>query len=111
MSLKRNSIIAAVGLALTLGSVVSASAESRWEYNHPRRDQVVDRLHNQSLRIRDERREGEISARQAINMHREDRAIFHQEQFAARHNGGRITRTEQRAFNQEENGVSRQIGR
>ncbi len=44
-------------------------------------------------------------------MHREDRAILRQEQFAARHDGGHITRAEQRAFNQEENGVGRQIGR
>ena len=111
MRLKQNSIVAALGLAIVLAGTASASAETRWERHHPRRDEVIDRLHNQSLRIRDERREGELTASQAHYLHREDRAIFRQEQFDAHLNGGHISRAEQRALNQEENGVSGQIGR
>lgn len=111
MRLKQNSIVAALGLAMVLGSAVSASAGTYWERHHPRRDQVIDRLQHQSLRIREERREGELSASQAHYLRSEDRAIFRQEQFDAHLNGGHITRAEQRALNQEENGVSGQIGR
>jgi len=58
-------IIAALGiLSIT---ATSASAETWWEKTHPRRDQVNDRLENQSRRINDEYREGGISAGQAAN--------------------------------------------
>ncbi len=111
MRFKQNSIVAFLGLAMVLGSAASASAETYWEHHHPRRDQVIDRLDRQSLRIREERREGELSASQARTLRSEDRAIYRQEQFDAHLNGGHITRTEQRALNQEENSVSGQIGR
>jgi len=111
MRLKQSSIVAALGLATLLGSAVSASAGTYWERHHPRRDEVIDRLHHQSMRIREERREGELSFAQAHYLRGEDRAIFRQEQFDAHLNGGHITRAEQRALNQEENGVSGQIGR
>ena len=111
MRFRQNSIVAVLGLARVCGSAVSASAETSWERLHPRRDQVIDRLHYQSLRIRDERREGELNASEAHYLCNEDRAIFRQEQFDAHLNGGHITRAEQRALNQEENGVSGQIGR
>jgi hypothetical protein len=39
------------------GSAAS-NAETRWERNHPRRDQVNDRLENQNQRINQEYREG-----------------------------------------------------
>jgi len=89
----------------------SAFAETSWERNHPRRDQVNDRLAHQSRRINHELREGEISPDQARRLHREDRAIRREERTMARFDGGHITRTEQRALNQQENAVSRQIGR
>ena len=111
MNTKQKAIIAAIGLALTFGSVASASAETRWEHNHPRRDQVIDRLHRQNMRIRDERREGGLTGQQARSLHAADRSIFRQEQADARANGGHITKSEQHALNQEENGVSKQIGR
>jgi hypothetical protein len=111
MNIKRNAIIAAVGAVITLGSLGSASAETQWQYQHPRRAEVIDRLHNQFRRIRDERKEGEISPRQAFFLHREDRRIYRQEQRDAYLNGGRLTRGEQHALNREENGVSGQIGR
>jgi len=111
MRFKQNSIVAVLGLAMVLGSAVSASAETYWERLHPRRDQVIDRLHHQSLRIREERREGELTGVQVRYLRGEDRAIFRQEQFDAHLNGGHITRAEQHALNQEENGVGGQIGR
>jgi hypothetical protein len=111
MNLFKTSIIAAFGIAMTLGTMTGASAETYWERHHPRRDEVMDRLHNQNLRIRDERREGEINGYQARGLHAEDRAIFRREQREARVNGGYITKGEQHHINRELNGVSGQIGR
>jgi hypothetical protein len=95
-----------------VGSAVSAAfAETQWERNHPRRDQVNDRLANQNRRINHELKEGEITKQQANQLHREDRAIRNEERTMAKFNGGHITRAEQKALNQQENAVSRQIGR
>jgi hypothetical protein len=95
-----------------VGSTVSAAfAETQWERNHPRRDQVNDRLTNQNRRINHELKEGEITKQQANQLHREDHAIRHEERTMAKFNGGHITKAEQKGLNQQENAVSRQIGR
>jgi transposase len=49
--------------------------------------------------------------REAQALHREDHRIRHEERKMASLNGGHITRGEQRVLNQQENRVSRQIGR
>lgn len=89
----------------------SAFADTAWERSHPRRDQVNDRLENQSRRINQEYREGEITRAQAHRLHQEDRRIRQEERDMASMNGGHITRGEQRVLNRQENWVSRQIGR
>ena len=95
-----------------LGSTVSAAfAETQWERNHARRDQVNDRLANQNHRINHELKEGEITKQQARQLHREDHGIRQEERDMAKMNGGHITKGEQKVLNQQENGVSRQIGR
>jgi hypothetical protein len=105
----------ATGFALALmmaGTVVTgAMAETNWERNHPRRDQVNDRLQNQNRRINQEVREGEISKGQAKQLHREDHAIRQEERTMSKFNNGHITPAEQRSLNQQENAVSKQIGR
>jgi hypothetical protein len=94
------------------GSAVSAAfAETQWERNHPRRDQVNDRLANQNRRINRELKEGEITKHQANQLHGEDHAIRHEERTMAKFNGGHVTKGEQKALNQQENAVSHQIGR
>ena len=108
---KRNTFIALIGLAVGLGAATGASAATNVEKNHPRRDQVIDRLQNQNKRIHEERKEGDLTAAQAKKLHSEDRAIRRQEQFDGKLNGGSITKTEQKALNQEENAVSKQIGK
>ena len=95
-----------------LGSTVSAAfAETQWERNHPRRDQVNDRLANQNHRINHELKEGEITKQQARQLHREDHGIRQEERDMAKMNGGHITKGEQIVLNQQEIGVSRQFGR
>ena len=103
--------LATVVFAGTLVMAGSAFAETSWERNHPRRDQVNDRLANQSRRINQEYREGEISRGQARTLHREDRQVRREERTMASLDGGHITRADQRALNQQENVISRQIGR
>jgi hypothetical protein len=99
-----------LSLVALFGAAGSASAET-WNQRHPRRAEVNARLDNQNRRINDERREGELTGRQARRLHREDRIIRHEERFMAAQNHGHITRAEQRALNQQENAVSGQIGR
>jgi hypothetical protein len=109
----RTAKITFVAIALaTLGlSVTGASAETWWQYNHPRREQVNERLAYQNYRIHREMREGELSPWQARRLHREDRMIRHEERNMTYFNHGHISPFEQRALNQQENFVSRHIGR
>ena len=98
-------------VAITLIAISNVSAQTQWQRNHPRRTEVNQRLNNQNARIHRERQEGEISGAQAKQMHREDHQIRREERAMAAQHHGHITRAEQRAINQQENGVSRQIGR
>jgi hypothetical protein len=111
MNRKSSVAILALSAAILGATAASAMAETQWERNHPRRDQVNDRLQNQNRRINQEYREGEITRGQARQLHREDRSIRHEERTMAGFNNGHITRSEQRSLNQQENAVSRQIGR
>jgi len=99
-------------LTLSLAGVAgTALAETQWQKDHPRRTQVNSRLANQNRRIKQERKEGEITKAQAAKLHQEDHAIRQEERTMASTNGGHITKAEQRALNQQENQVSRQIGK
>ena len=105
-------IVAFVILLAVVGTAASAAfAETQWERNHPRRDQVNDRLANQNRRINRELKEGEITKQQAHQLHREDHANRQEERDMAKINGGHITKGEQKVLNQQENAASRQIGR
>jgi hypothetical protein len=103
-------LITALTITILGASATSAFAETAWERNHPRREQVNDRLANQNHRINDERREGGLTGWQARRLHREDQTIRAEERAMASFHHGHVTRAEQRALNQQENAVSRQIG-
>ena len=99
-------------LALSLAGLGTSSASAMgWRASHPRRAEVNARLNHQDHRINVERREGDITASQAHDLHAQDRGIRAQERFDASQNGGHITRSEQGSLNQQENAVSQQIGR
>ena len=106
-------IAATAALALPLCAPVAHAQqpETQWEKTHPRRDQVNDRLQNQNRRIKNEVKEGEISKQQASKLHKEDRQIRQEERDMASQNGGHITKQEQKTLNQQENAVSREIGK
>jgi hypothetical protein len=101
-------VLATVAAGMAGGAM---AGETRWEKQHPRRDQVNDRLANQNRRIHEEVKEGEMSKGEAKRLHREDQQIRREENAMASQNGGHITKQEQRTLNQQENAVSRQIGK
>jgi len=100
-----------VSTVFIAGAATSALAETAWEKNHPRRDQVNDRLAKQNRRINKELKEGEITKAQADKLHKEDRQIRQEERDMASQHGGHITKQEQKVLNQQENAISKQIGR
>jgi hypothetical protein len=102
--------VAAATLALT-ALAGNALAETQWQKDHPRRTQVNSRLNNQNKRIHNEVKDGQISKSQAKQLHSEDHAIRSEERTMASTDGGHITKADQKALNQQENAVSKQIGK
>jgi hypothetical protein len=99
-------------VALLAGALATeADAATRWEKAHPRRDQINDRLEHQSARIRHEVKEGDLTKAQAATLHKDDMQIRTEERAMASQNNGHITKAEQNVLNQQENAVSRQIGK
>lgn len=114
VSLTFAALCLAFGVAAHAQPAAAASAadhDTAWQKNHPRREEVNNRLANQDKRIATERKEGEITKAQAASLHREDRQIRQEERVMASHNGGHITKAEKKALNQQENAVSKQIGK
>lgn len=95
-----------VSLAALAGT---ASAETTWQKNHPRRTQVNHRLANQDKRIHQDVKNGTLSKGQAAKLHHEDHQVRQEERDMASQNGGHITRPEQKVLNGQENKISGQI--
>jgi len=110
-STKSALVALAAGAVVSLGLSTSALAETQWQKDHPRRTQVNHRLANQHKRIHQEVKEGELSKSQAATLHKDDHQIRQEERDMASQNGGHITKQEQRTLNQQENAVSKQIGK
>jgi hypothetical protein len=108
-----NKLIAAlmVGLFALSMNAMAEEGKGDWKKDHPRRAEVNNRLNNQNKRIHQEVKEGEISKGQAANLHKQDHQIRQEERDMASQNGGHITKQEQRTLNQQENGVSKEIGK
>lgn len=117
--MKNASKLAALALVVGLtGAMAStamaadpAAADTTWQKNHPRREQVNQRLANQNARIKTEVKEGDLTKSQAAGLHKDDRQIRREERLMAGQNGGHITKQEQKTLNQQENAVSKQIGK
>lgn len=105
-------LIATSLLAIFAAAAGSAiAADTKFEKDHPRRDQVNDRLQHQNQRIHTEVKEGELTKAQARQLHRKDHQIRKEELLMAKQDHGHITKSEQRVLNQQENAVSKQIGK
>jgi hypothetical protein len=96
-------LIAACALAGT------ASAETTWQKNHPRRTQVNHRLNHQDSRIHNDVKNGTLTKGQAAALHKDDHQVRQEERDMASQNGGHITKSEQGVLNHQENGISREI--
>ncbi len=109
---KTKAIVLAVSSTFVFAAAGSVfAADKDWKADHPRRAEVNKRLNNQDKRINQERKEGEITKGQAQALHKEDRQIRGEERAMASQNGGHITKQEQKTLNQQENAVSKQIGK
>jgi hypothetical protein len=97
---------AMISLAALVGA---ASAQTTWQKNHPRREQVNNRLANQNKRIHNDVKNGTLTKNQAAALHHEDHQVRQEERDMASQNGGHITKPEQHVLNQQENGISNQI--
>jgi hypothetical protein len=100
-----------IALSLLCTIPAAASANERWNAEHPRRAEVNRRLARQNERIEEGVEHGRLSRGEARRLHAEDRNIRAQERAMAAANGGHITRREQRVLNREENAESRRIYR
>ena len=106
----RHAVLLSLFAALSLGAAPGASAtDTKWEKNHPRRDQVNDRLVNQNMRIKSQVKQGEISKAEGAALHQEVHAVRKEEQAMAAQHNGHITRAEQKTLNQQANAVSKDI--
>jgi hypothetical protein len=92
-----------------LAAFASSADAGQWAANHPRRVEVNQRLANQNNRIHHDVQDGQMSRGEARTLHRDDRQIRQEERDMASQDHSHITRTDQRALNQQENQVSRQI--
>jgi hypothetical protein len=106
--LKRSLTLAAT-LAVLTAVAGTASADTTWQKNHPRREQVNHRLNNQDKRIHNDVKNGTLTKGQAASLHKEDHQVRQEERDMASQNGGHITNGEQKVLNQQENGISKQI--
>jgi len=98
--------------ALLIGATGMARAdETQFDKEHPRRAEVNGRLANQNARIKNEVKSGQITKTKAAKLHKEDRQIRGEEKVMASHDGGHITKADQKSLNQQENAVSKQIGK
>jgi hypothetical protein len=104
-----NKLIRVTAIVMLAAVAGTATAQTPWQKNHPRRTQVNSRLAHQNKRIHQDVKNGTMSKGQAAAAHKDDRQIRHEERDTASQNGSHITGSEQKVLNQQENGVSKDI--
>jgi hypothetical protein len=90
-------------------TALSTAQKNAWKQNHPRRVQVNQRLKNQNKRINQGVKKGTLTQAQATQLKTEDQQIRQEEKTMASTDGSHITKADQKALNQQENAVSKQI--
>lgn len=105
----RKTLTFAAAAVMLAGVVGTASAQTTWQKNHPRRTEVNHRLVNQNRRIHNDVKDGTLTRSQAAALHTEDHQVRQEERDMASQNGGHITKGEQRVLNAQENTISSQI--
>lgn len=102
---------AALACAFVAAISVNATAETRWQNHHPRRVEVNHRLANLNHRIDRERRDGELTRRQAMAEHSNVHHIRQEERGMASLNRTHLTPADQQSLNRQENAVGSQVRR
>jgi len=102
--------LAAFATAATMLAAPVFAQDTQWQKDHPRREQVNNRLENQNKRITQEKKEGEITGAQAKALRSNDKTIHSEEKAMASQDNGHITKTDQKALNQQLNKNSKAIG-
>ncbi|MGO9931345.1 MAG: hypothetical protein ACLPV8_05985, partial [Steroidobacteraceae bacterium] len=69
----------AAAFAVLTAVAGTASAETTWQKNHPRRTQVNHRLNNQDKRIHNDVKSGTLTKGQAASLHKEDHQVRQEE--------------------------------
>jgi hypothetical protein len=100
--------VTAVTVAFT-SVAATATADTTWQKDHPRRTEVNSRLNNQDKRIHRDVKNGTLPKGQAAALHHDDHQVRQEERDVASQNGGHITKSEQGVLNQQENGISKDI--
>jgi hypothetical protein len=111
LAMKKTFALIGITGVLAVAAGNSFAKDTQWEKNHPRREQVNHRLENQNDRIKSEVKEGDMTKAQAAKLHKQERQIRQEEKSMASQNGGHITKQEQKTLNQQENHVSKEIGK
>jgi len=78
--------------------------------NHPRVNQVNKRIDNQEKRINTERKEGDLTKGQAQQDRKNLKAINQEKHDMRKEDNGHLTKTDQKALNQQLNKNSKKIG-
>lgn len=104
-------VVSALSILMIGGATSALAQDGHWKKHHPRRAEVNARLAKQDRRIHTEVKEGEMSKAQAHSLHTQDHQIRTEERTMASQNGGHISKQEQKTLNQQENAVSKQIGK
>lgn len=110
--MNKSIVVLVAGLFVcSMSAFADDAGKGDWAQHHPRRAEVNKRLQNQNRRIHEEVKEGEMSKAEAAKLHKEDHQIRQEERTMASQNNGHITKAEQKALNQQENAVSKEIGK
>lgn len=104
-------MLATIATVSTMLAAPVFAGETQWQKDHPRREQVNDRLANQNQRITNERKSGKITKGQAQALRSNDKTIHGEEKAMASQDHGHITKTDQKALNQQLNQNSKAIGK
>lgn len=99
-------LLSAVTVTLILGAV--ANGES-FKKEHPRRNEVNERVRDQRARIRQGLKNGTLTKAQAAAERKDLKNIKAQEHDDVKDNGGYITKSEQKQLNGDLNKNSKQI--
>jgi len=95
-------------LIASFGAQAGPYGEAKFDQNHPRRSEVLDRLQNINSRVNADK--GNLDGHYD-QLKQEEAAIHNQERTDKNINGGFITTGQQAQLNAEENSLNRQIKR